>query len=189
MLGVVSKLMVFRTISSNFVWILGKNIHNWRVKTSFSRMSTTICLCQPFLFQFLLYVRFKKTSNVLNLVTSEHVPQVNVQIHIVVVLKNTKCSKHIREVAKVVPAAHVLNPLSLGTRRSSHKTTSPQVMSEGDARLLLMLWELSHCARTLEWRELSRYTRRSSFTKLATVGMKPPPKDTYALGLPLQKEV
>ena len=117
MLGVVSKLMVFRTISSNFVWILGKNIHNWRVKPSFSRMSTTICLCWPFLFQFLLYVRFKKTSNVLNLVPSEHVPQVNVQIHIVVVvLKNTKCSKHIREVAKVVPAAHVLNPLSLGTR-------------------------------------------------------------------------
>ena len=30
---------------------------------------------------------------------SEHVPKVNVQIHIVVVLKNTKCNKHIREVA------------------------------------------------------------------------------------------
>ena len=87
---------------------------------------------------------------------SEHVPKVNVQIHIVVVLKNTKCNKHIREVAKVV---------------------------------LLMLWELSHCARTLEWRKLCRHTRRSSFTKLATVGIKPPPKDTYALGLPLQKEV
>jgi len=59
------------------------------------------------------------------LVSSEHVPQVNVQIHIVVVLTNTKCSKHIREVVKLVPAAHVLNPLSLGTRRSSHKGFNP----------------------------------------------------------------
>jgi len=50
----------------------------------------------------------------------------------------------------------------------------PQVRSEGEARFMLMLWELSHCAMTLELRELSRH----NLTKLVTVGIKPPPKDT-----------
>ena len=35
----------------------------------------------------------------LNLVSSENAPQVNVQFHMVVVLKNIKCSEHIIKVA------------------------------------------------------------------------------------------
>ena len=119
----------------SFVNTLGSHSLRTKLKTHYSELE------------------YSYNNPLLNLVSSEYVPQVDVQFHIAVVLKNTKCNKHVRVVAKMVPAEHVLNPLSLGTRRSSHKTTSPQIMSEGDAGLLLMLWELSHCARTLEWRE------------------------------------
>ena len=87
------------------------------------------------------FLNIIKIKRILNLVSSKHV-----LFHILVVLKNTKCSKHIREVAKLVPAAHVINPLTL---RLEEVFTLPPVMSEG---LLLMLWELSHCAETLvQW--------------------------------------
>jgi hypothetical protein len=81
----------------------------------------------------------------------EHVPQVNVQFHMVVVLKNTMCGKHMTKVAQPVPAVRAVNLLSLETsnhhQRVCTSKTSNRVEFRVDVPFGTLLKFMSNCRR------------------------------------------